>query len=426
MFTYKELHSATNKKCKDQRHPGLKHKYLLYRLFLISAIISVGLLNACKEDEPVVIDPDPQEQQPQDVFTNGSAIKYRDNGDHNNRINMVFIGDGFSKDDQQKWKDHVDDMLTGLFSSSLGEPFGRYKNFFNVFRIDMISKHSGLDPLNRNTPLRGERECKDWRAGDCQTDWKRTHDAIDYYMKEVDNPEINLRMIALHSNQHIGGAHYPGRGWLNIYSTGHERTVNIFLHETGHIAGFLADEYVTDQNATYSGNEPAQANVTTILNPLKWNQWVGFDQPYTINGSPTIGTYEGAMQKGKGIFRASEQCMMNGYVNSFCAICREKLIHDFYRHVRPVDKVTVSMPIITVELIDPDLFHITWFVNETEVATSTLTLDLSTLDLATGTHNIRIKVADKILDYSNTGENYDWVRNDTTLLQQEINKKVTL
>lgn len=411
---------------RSQYYSRFKHHYLFYKNFLIAVIISISFLNGCTEDGPVDFDPDSQEQQTQDVFTNGSAVKYWDNGDPNNRINIVFIGDGFSQTDQQKWKDHVDDMLDNLFSSTLGEPFVRYRKFFNVYRIDMISERSGLDPLNRNTPLRGERDCKDWRAGDCQTDWKRTHDAIDYYMKEFGNPETNLNNVGINTNQFMGGTHYPGRGWLNIYSTGHEQAVNIFIHEFGHLAGFLADEYVNDKDATYSGNEPNQANVTTILNPLKWQHWVGFDQPYTITNSPTIGTFEGALYVGNGVYRASDQCMMNAFTNPFCAICREKLILELYREVRPVDNVTVSMPVITVDLIDPDLFHITWFVNETEVATSTLTLDLSTLDLATGTHNVRIKVTDKILDYSNTGEYYDWVRDETSLLKQEINKQVTL
>ena len=239
-------------------------------------------MNACKEDDPGTIVPDPPEQEPQDVYTNGSVVKYQDSGDPDNRINMVLIGDGFARADQQKWKNHVDDMLEAMFASSLGEPFVRYKKFFNVYRIDMISKRSGLDPLNRNTPLRGMAGCLDWRAGDCQTDWTRTHDAIDHYMKTVGNPEINLRNVALHSSQHLGGAHYPQRGWLNIYSTGHNKSVNIFLHETGHIAGMLADEYVNNQNTTYSGNEPAQVNATTILNPLKWQHWVGFEQPYNL------------------------------------------------------------------------------------------------------------------------------------------------
>lgn len=115
---------------------------------------------------------------------------------------------------------------------------------------------------------------------------------------------------------------------------------------------------------------------------------------------------------------------MNTFINPFCAICREKLILDFYRKVRPIDRVTISMPTITVDLIDPDLFHISWFVNGTEVATSTLTLDLSTLNLEEGPHNVRIKVKDKILDYSFTGDYYDWVRKDTMLLQQEIEKQV--
>lgn len=404
----------------------LNNTYVTFRHILVAIFCFMVLLNACKEDDPETIVPDTPEQKPQDVFTNGSVVKYHDNGDQNNRINMVFIGDGFAQADQQKWKDHVDDMLEALFSSSLGEPFGRYKKFFNVYRIDMISKHSGLDALNRNTPLRGMVECLDWRAGDCQTDWTRTHDAIDHYMKEIGNPEVNLRMVALHSSQHLGGAHYPERGFLNIYSTDHSKSVNIFLHETGHIAGALADEYVTNREGSYSGSEPSQANVTTVLNPLKWQHWVGFEQPYTLNGSPVIGTFEGAMYVGKGIYRASEQCMMNGYVNPFCAICREKLILDFYRKVRPVDQVTVSMPTITVDLVDPELFHVSWFVNDIEVDNSSLTLDMSTLGLESGNHTVNIKVADKILDYSHTGEEFDWVRKDTNLLIQEITRVVSL
>lgn len=407
-------------------HIRHKHSYLFYKNFLIAAIISICVLSGCKDSGPVDVEPDPPEQSAQDVFTNGSVTKYWDHGDPDNRLNMIFIGDGFSQADQQKWKEHVDDMLESLFSSSLGEPFGRYKNFFNVYRIDMISERSGMDPLNRNTPLKAERECKDWRAGDCQTDWQRTHDAIDHYMQEFGNPETHLNQIGINTTQFMGGAHYPQRGWINIYSTGHEQTVNIFIHETGHIAGFLADEYVTDHNATHSGNEPAQANVTTILDPLKWDHWVGFDQPYATTGSLTIGTFEGAMYVGNGAYRASEQCMMNAFTNPFCAICREKLILDIYREVRPIDNVSISMPTITVELIDPDLFHISWFVNGTEVDESALTLDLSTLGLEEGQHDIRIKVTDKILDYSNTGENYDWVRDHTDLLQQEINEQVTL
>ena len=120
------------------------------------------ILSSCN-DEPISDPTVPDVTQ--DVYTNGSAIKYWDNGDHRKRMNIVFIGDGFALNDQGMWKAHVDNMLGALFSSSLGEPFGRYVKFFNVYRIDMISKRSGLDEQNRTTPLRGMSGCSDWAIG---------------------------------------------------------------------------------------------------------------------------------------------------------------------------------------------------------------------------------------------------------------------
>ena len=168
--------------------------YLLAKVLLV--FITVFFLVSCnKKDEKTDTD-----IPTQDVYTNGSVTKYWDSGDPANRINMIFIGDGFSSDDQMKWRSHVDDMLSNLFSTSLAEPFMRYKNFFNVYRIDMISKHSGLDADNRYTPLRGMTTCTDYTVGDCITDWTRTHDAIDYYMATVGSPKLKFREVALNTS----------------------------------------------------------------------------------------------------------------------------------------------------------------------------------------------------------------------------------
>jgi len=389
------------------------------------------ILITCRKD--IISDPSVSGVQ-QDVYTNGSAIKYWDNGDHKKRMNIVFIGDGFALNDQVIWKAHVDNMLNALFSSTLGEPFGRYAKFFNVYRIDMISKHSGLDEQNRTTPLRGMSGCYDLAVEDCYVDFSLTRNAIDYYMSRFGNPDIALREVALNSSLHYGNVHWPSWGHFATYSAWNANTVNIFIHENGHMAGFLADEYVTDANATYSDNvtefwkqyNDSLPNVTRILNPLKWALWVGFDQPYQGNRSSRIGAYEGGLYVGKGIFRPSENCMMNFYKDPFCAVCREKIILDFYRKVRPVDSVIISIPVISVDLVDPDLFKIVWLVDENEVAASVLSLDLSTLGLSSGEHAVRIEVSDKILEYSYTGTYFDWVRKDTNLLKQTIIKHVIL
>lgn len=168
------------------------------------------ILITCK-DEPVS-DPTVPDLT-QDIYTNGSAIKYWDNGDHKKRMNILFIGDGFALTDQEKWKAHVDNMLNALFSLTSGEPFGRYAKFFNIYRIDMISKHSGLDEQNRTTPLRGTTHCVNFAAEDCIVDFKLALDAIDYYMSKIGNPEIRLKEVSLNSSLPNGGnTHFPARG----------------------------------------------------------------------------------------------------------------------------------------------------------------------------------------------------------------------
>lgn len=397
-----------------------------YRWVFLFLFFGVVLLS-CEEDKPEPIVDEPEVEDPvQDVFTNGTVSKIIDNGDTDKRINMIFIGDGYAEKDMVRWRGHVEHMTSSIFASELGEPFGRYHKFFNVFRIDMISEHSGLDADNRTTPLRGMTSCNNWQEGDCITDWERTHDAIDFYMAQFDNPHITYREIALNSNQHFGSVHYPARGLLNTYSAGNKNVVNIFLHENGHMGGRLADEYVNDANETYTGNEPSNVNITKTLNPLKWDIWVGYDQPYALTDNTVIGTFEGAKYVGKGIYRPAEQCMMNGYVNPFCAICREKIIHEFYKEVRPIDTLIVEMPLAKLELVDPDLFHIRWYIND-EILQDTLSaLDLSNIELPAGEHTLKVVVSDMILDYSETGSYYDWVRRDTMLLTQEIERVIEL
>ncbi|MDX1315544.1 MAG: M64 family metallopeptidase, partial [Eudoraea sp.] len=265
-----------------------------------------------------------------------------------------------------------------------------------------------------------------YTVADCITDWHRTHDAIDYYMADFDSPEIQLREVALNSDEHFGSVHYPQRGLLNTYSAGNPYTINIFLHENGHMAGMLADEYVTDEDEVYTGGEPSNVNITTVLNPLKWEDWVGYDQPYSYSDNSLIGAYEGAKYVGKGIYRPSEQCMMNRYTNPFCAVCREKIILDMYREIRPVDSLHIDFPEVSLQLIDPDLFNVIWYVEEVQLASGILSFDLDTFGLEQGKHTLRAVVSDKILEHSNTGSYFDWVRRDTLLLKQEISRDIVV
>ncbi|MBW8042413.1 MAG: hypothetical protein FVQ85_20790 [Planctomycetes bacterium] len=83
-----------------------------------------------------------------------------DNGDPNNRVDLVIVGDGYDVNDINDgiYKSHVNSIINrffliyGFFSQS---PLDEYASFFNVHRVDVNSVDSGVsyDPCDCNCPL---------------------------------------------------------------------------------------------------------------------------------------------------------------------------------------------------------------------------------------------------------------------------------
>ena len=72
------------------------------------------------------------------------------------RLNLVILGDGYTAAEMQKFRDQVDKHLNIQWSF---EPFKSYRNYFNVYMIEVESPVSGIscDPddgnVRRDTPL---------------------------------------------------------------------------------------------------------------------------------------------------------------------------------------------------------------------------------------------------------------------------------
>jgi IgA peptidase M64 len=124
----------------------------------------------------------------------------------------------------------------------------------------------------------------------------------------------------------------------------------IALHELGHSAFGLADEYEsyagcasgeTTQNR-YTGTEPPEPNVTINTNRTtnKWRQFVAAStaMPTTTNAdctkcdpqaSPvparTVGTFEGGRFFHCGIWRPEFNCRMRTLGQPFCAVCQDRI-----------------------------------------------------------------------------------------------------
>jgi hypothetical protein len=108
------------------------------------------------------------------------------------------------------------------------------------------------------------------------------------------------------------------------------------LHEFGHHMAGLADEYYTsaisnDEDIMYPpGTEPWEPNITAYLGKdlrnVKWHDLIAPGTPVpTMEGKVpmgTVGLFEGAGYKAKGLYRPQEDCKMfhKGLVG-FCKVC---------------------------------------------------------------------------------------------------------
>ena len=74
--------------------------------------------------------------------TRGEELVSTRTGSSANRVDIIFLGDGYQQAELGLYQQHIDGMLEHMFSQ---QPFNRYSQFFNVHRIDVISNESGAD-----------------------------------------------------------------------------------------------------------------------------------------------------------------------------------------------------------------------------------------------------------------------------------------
>ena len=330
-------------------------------------------------------------------------------GPSSNRVDIVFLGDGYQADELGIYANHIDGMLNHMFGEA-EEPFVRYRDYFNVHRIDVISNESGAD------------NPKDQVTVDTALNASYRHDGVIDRLLYIDNSlvnavvartligtDIDVDMWFVSVNSEIYGG---GGGQFATFAGGNVDAYELALHEQGHSFSDLADEY-EGFTLPYVGGEPREINVTISAQGAKWDHWLGYQQ----EGIGPIGVYEGGRYYSKDIYRPSLDSKMRTLGMPFDAVAREQIIIDIYDHVDPLDTwrdnsvaITDTQP-LWVEPIDGDLFDFEWSVDGIVMADVTAkTLDVTDLGLFPGTYAVGVKATDST----------DWVRRDQHKLQQQV------
>jgi hypothetical protein len=205
-----------------------------------------------------------------------------ENGNPHEKVDIVIVGDGYRKEDIEKFRKDAKHFNEVMFSTT---PFKERKNDFNVWTVEVVSSDSGIDKPDKNI-------------------WKNTALGTMY------NTFGSARYVLTEENKALrdicGGApydfitilvndnRYGGGGIYNLYTTTYTRgdapemdwqMDYVYVHEFGHSFGGLGDEYYSSQtsyNDMYQKNvEPWEPNLTALndKNNLKWKNLIDKDTP---------------------------------------------------------------------------------------------------------------------------------------------------
>jgi hypothetical protein len=255
------------------------------------------------------------------------------NGPSWNRIDLVFVGDGYTAAQLGNYATHVNSARAAQFAQ---QPFMEYAGLFNVHRVDVISNESGVD----NDPVQGIQRDTAMNMGFwCNGIERLLCISVSLaYGYAVNAPGVDQVFASANSTTY-GGAGYS-TSELATFAGGNSLAAEIAIHELGHSLGNLADEYDYGDGAAYTGPERPQANASILTAAAmsaagtKWAAWLGSNNP-AFDG--LVNTYQGCEYHQFGIYRPTNNSKMRSLNRPFNSIGAENLIIEMYKIVNPID-----------------------------------------------------------------------------------------
>ncbi len=189
------------------------------------------------------------------------------NGDPKEKVDLLFIAEGYTAAERDKFKADVDRMMGTLFSV---EPYKGRKTDFNVRGVFRPSAESAMDePRQRRYRKTSLNASFNAFGTDRYMLIEEGH-----MMREMAGQVPYDAIVVL-----VNSKRYGGGGIYNDYcvtTVDNDRSRQVLVHEFGHSFAGLADEYYSSDvsyNEFYAkGVEPLEPNITALLDTsyVKW------------------------------------------------------------------------------------------------------------------------------------------------------------
>ncbi len=328
-------------------------------------------------------------------------------GDPVSRFSLVVLSDGYTAAEQSKFRAHLDKHLNILWSI---EPFRSYRNYFNVYAVEIVSGQSGItcDPEvrePRKTPLQLQfgGGCTNINARGVTVGQGGAPIVNEYAARATASPD---QILIIANSDTYGGI----GGRLATTTGGNALSPLITPHEIGHSLGSLGDEYTYSARGkaggTYAGKEPNAVHMTVLTEDemrtgqRKWWRWLG--EPSEAGG--TIGRFEGGSSNTQGIWRPSKHSMMISLGYYFDQVSREQMTRRISERTQLIAAATPTTAavgrgdVLWIETAHP-VYHelgITWAVGDKPVpnAANQPYLDLAKANLGPGEQTVTVTVVD--------------------------------
>ncbi len=222
-------------------------------------------------------------------------------GDPHERVDFVFLAEGYAAADRDKFKADVDRMSAALFAI---EPYKTLADRISIRGVFRASAERGMDEPRqrayRKTVLDASFNAFDLDRYMLIEEDHLMHDIA----AEV---PYDVLVVLVNSARYGGGS--IGLDYC-VTTVDHPASPQVFVHELGHSFAYLADEYYQSEvsyNDFYpKGVEPLEPNITALLDParVKWAELLspGIGVP-TEYGKDRIEALQAKIREGRAALR---------------------------------------------------------------------------------------------------------------------------
>lgn len=301
-------------------------------------------------------------------------VKIHDGGPPSDRFNLILVAEGYQVGELAQFEADCNEIVAHLFAIA---PFDEeaVACALNIYRLAVVSDESGAD----------DPSCADGNGNDTTAD--TYFDATFCFDGEITRlmagdsalaqstvetylPEWTQIVVVVNDSKRGGAG-----GSVAWTTTGGVDWKDVLLHELGHAAFGLADEYdyyaggdETGQD-NHPGPEPMQPNVTIEPDPtkVKWASLVtsGSTVPTMDNpdcsspnnnpnpvGNDIVGTFEGAHYYHCDAFRPQYSCKMRSTGADFCAVCQDEIRETMAAYAVPATTGAITLDTLSLTFDD--------------------------------------------------------------------------